>query len=434
MGVLALTAMPYGSLIAGWMVMPDVPLMTAWMMALAQMVTILSEPEEEQFSGKQGVLLGLTLALALLSKVHGLFLGFGIGLMAIYSHRQWWKKAGWYACVLIGASGILPQLLWNLANGSPMARYQGGRIGSRIHWDDMFRDLFAGMGYQNPFVMVLIIGGLILWIRKNPFAKNAYTRLFLFLSIPLLIAMMVVALFGDSLPHWTGPTYMTLLPLAAAGSTYAGRPTRYLNWTKGGWWFLQIVLVFMTLLSKFDPFTLGTIKPPAKMGAGDLTLDFTGWKDWKDPLYESLKKDSVLGNHPDSTWLLSGFHFPAAHIEHYIARPLHLRSKPVGPLYNIHNFYFTSPKQGSLKPGDNAVWLDITNYDRPLPDAVKDAFGSVGEKIWIPQMRNGGKVRYLQVTPLYNYRGGIDETGLVDSEFRIPNSGSNSQQREPQRR
>jgi hypothetical protein len=413
LGALALTAMPYGNLIAGWMVMPDVPLMTGWMLALAQMVTILGEKEEEQFSLKQGMLLGLTLALALLSKVHGLFLGFGIGLVAVTSHRHWWKKAGWFACIAIGASGIIPQLLWNLANGSPMTSYQGGRIGHRIHWDDMFRDLFAGMGYQNPFVMVLIIGGLILWIRNNPFRKNPYTRLFLFCSIPLLIAMMGVALYGDSLPHWTGPTYMTLLPLAAAGTAYAARPARYDKWIMRGWWFLQIGLVVLTLFANFFPSTTNILTPDKKLGAGDLTLDFTGWKAWKDPLNETLKKDPIIGKKPDSVWLLSGFYFPGAHIEHYFARPLHLRSKPVGPFNNIHNFYFTSPKQGGLKPRDNAVYLDISNYARPMPDAVRNAFDSVGWPVFIPQMRSGTKVRNLVAWPLYNYKSGIPETGLV---------------------
>jgi hypothetical protein len=413
LGVLAYSAMPYGSIISGWMVMPDVPLMTAWLLALAQMVKILEDPEKDQFDLGEGILLGVTLALALMSKVQSLFLGFGIGLMALYSHRHWWKRPGWYACVLIGLTGLIPQVWWNLNNGSPMTSYHSGRVGNSMHWDHLFGDFFAGWAYQNPLVMILLIAGTVLWMRRHPFGRSPFTRLFLFLSIPLLLTFMGVALFGDSLPHWTGPAYLTLLPMAAAGAMYSKKPTIILNWTRGGWWLFHLLVVFIVAFSKWYPFTIGTLKPPSKMGSGDLTLDFTGWNDWREPLHDALKKDLVIGKQPDSVWLFSGFHFPAAHIEFYYANPLGLRSKALGEFNSIHNFYYTNPNNGDLRTGDNAVWLDITNYDRHLPDAVKNSFESVGDAVWLPQVRNGSTVRYLRVIPLYHYRGGIPASGLI---------------------
>jgi hypothetical protein len=192
-------------------------------------------------------------------------------------------------------------------------------------------------------------------------------------------------------------------------------------------------VVFIVILSKYYPGSLGEIGRPTpaskeSKGSGDLTLDFTGWDDWKDPLSRELKNDAIFGKRPDSVWLLSGFHFPGAHFEHYYANPLNLRSKVVGKFNEIHNFFYTNPDNGDLKPGDNAVWLEITNYDRPFPDPVKQAFDSTGNTVWIPQVRNGAAVRYLRVTPLYHYRGGIPATGLIDSELRIPDSELNGQQ------
>jgi len=363
------------------------------------------------------------LALALLSKVQSLFLGFGIGLMALYSHRHWWKRPGWYACVLIGLTGLIPQVWWNLNNGSPMTSYHSSRVGSKLHWDHLFGDFFAGWIYQNPLVMILLIAGTILWMRRHSFRRSAFTRLFIFTSIPLLLTFMGVALFGDSLPHWTGPAYLTLLPMAAAGAMYAKHPKIILNWTRGGWWLFHALLVLIVLLSKFYPGSLGEFNmttPPEKAtkGSGDLTLDFTGWEDWKDSLTRVLKNDPIIGKQPDSVWLLSGFHFPAAHFEHYYANPLNLRSKVVGKFNSIHNFYYTNPNNGELRSGDNAVWLEVTNYDRPFPDAVKQAFDSTGNTVWIPQVRNGATVRYLRVTPLYHYRRGIPETGLDEPAWR----------------
>ncbi len=412
LGVLAYSAMPYGSIISGWMVMPDVPLMTAWLLAMAQMVRILQKPEETQFSISEGVILGITLALAVSSKVQSLFLGLGIGILSLHSHRQWWKKTGWYAAMFIGASGIIPQVWWNIRNGSPMTSYHSSRLGSTIHPDHLFSDFFAGWVYQNPLVMVLLIGGCILWVKGHPFRTNVFTRLFLFISMPLLVTFMGVSLISDSLPHWTGPAYLSLLPMAAAGAMRSANPIRFLNWTKAGWWLLQGIMALIVIYAIWFPGSMGDQKMNTR-GSGDLTLDFTGWKAWKLPLSDALQQDTIIGKHPNDVWLLSGFHFPAAQIEFYHAHPLNLRTKVVGEFNSIHNFYYTNQILGELAPGDNAVWMDITNYDRKLPDALKLAFNRTGETIWIPQIRNGATVRYLRITPLYNYQGGIPASGLL---------------------
>ena len=65
--------------------------------------------------------------------------------------------------------------------------------------------------YQNPLVYIAVVISLFR-IKKVRFqAKNAQAiNLLLWLSIPLVLTFWTISLFNATLPHWTGPAYISL--------------------------------------------------------------------------------------------------------------------------------------------------------------------------------------------------------------------------------
>ncbi len=63
---------------------------------------------------------------------------------------------------------------------------------------------------------MLIVLAIIAMRRSKLLQEVAQQQLLLTISLPLIAVVWFMSLFKDTLPHWTGPAYTTLIPLAAA--------------------------------------------------------------------------------------------------------------------------------------------------------------------------------------------------------------------------
>jgi hypothetical protein len=69
--------------------------------------------------------------------------------------------------------------------------------------------------YNNPFNVLCILVAIVAYVKQKNYELPALT-IFNFIGFPLAILLLIISLFKDStLPHWSGPAYVALLPLAA---------------------------------------------------------------------------------------------------------------------------------------------------------------------------------------------------------------------------
>src|SRR5882724_5415253 len=161
----------------------------------------------------------MLIGLCIMCKVHGIFLWGGIFLFVILYERKMLSNPWFYLAIMVTGIIVLPVLFWNIKNHFITYVYHSNRVNiwnSRIQLDGFGRQLAGEFFYNNPVNVVLIILSLFA-VRKIRLTNELYEqRLLLLLSLPMIVVVWLFSLFRDTLPHWTGPAYTTLIPLAAA--------------------------------------------------------------------------------------------------------------------------------------------------------------------------------------------------------------------------
>jgi len=277
------TASIYASILAGLMVLPDAPQMVFWLGAVSVMLNIFQQKTWESKIKRQLVLLGMLIGLCIMCKVHGIFLWGGIFLFVILYERKMLSNPWFYLAIMVTGIIVLPVLFWNIKNHFITYVYHSNRVNiwnSRIQLDGFGRQLAGEFFYNNPVNVVLIILSLFA-VRKIRLTNELYEqRLLLLLSLPMIVVVWLFSLFRDTLPHWTGPAYTTLIPLAAAytrNAIGAKHKTPSIPTVVKAALALPVLLLAVLLFSvKSLPFQLGS-KDELKLGAGDLLLDMSGW-------------------------------------------------------------------------------------------------------------------------------------------------------------
>jgi 4-amino-4-deoxy-L-arabinose transferase-like glycosyltransferase len=156
--------------------------------------------------------------LALLSKLHGVFLFAGIALFLATSrpHRHWlaspWPYAGFALAILL----FLPVIVWNAQHDWASFAFQAGR--ARLQeikpWAP-FQVLAGQAAYLLPWLwlpLIVSLGGALL---RGPAEDRRW--LLACLAIGPIAVFTLVAWSGRRvLPHWAMPGYLMLFPLLGA--------------------------------------------------------------------------------------------------------------------------------------------------------------------------------------------------------------------------
>ncbi|MGN6420869.1 MAG: ArnT family glycosyltransferase [Pseudobacter sp.] len=384
----------FSSVIAGMLILPDSPQMVFWMLSLFLMLRINRSVSKKEINILL-LLLGVSIGLCILSKVHGIFCWLGFGAYILFRKRALLKSPFLYIAVLITAAMLIPSVLWTLNAKMSTVDYHGSRIMIRhFQFDSFLRELLGSFAYNNPVNVVLLVISLFA-IRKQP----ASLALVLWLGLPLIGTVLFLSLFNDTLPHWSGPAYTTLILVTAWWlSEEPFLKTQRL--LKASVTLCAGALILATAIINYWPGTLGKKTVP-DYGKHDITLDMSGWASFGKQFSAFRKRDNF-----NTRFIFSNYWFPAAHLDFYVARPLGMHVKAVGNVNDIHHFAWLNAKLPQLKEGEDAYYITISNFNDPVPDEIIRSFKSVSEPVTLSGFRSGSLDRYFYVYRLNGYQPG----------------------------
>ncbi len=422
------TASIYCFIIAGTFMMPDAPQTFFWLGSIYLMIRLVKAGPDSKAAGKLMLLAGITAGLALLSKYTSVFLFSGLGLYFLLFDRKWLKKWQVYVAVLIAGVLFLPVIIWNIRYDFISFTFHSERVEviQTLLRPDLFAiELGGQIFYSNPFVFVVVIAGLI-GFRKGRFSENKpEIRLLLTTALPVIVLFLGFSLFRRTLPHWTGPAYMTLIPLAALylrESTLKGREGRLIPpIVKGALGFL-ILLIMVALLQFSQGWFLNKgINPETgkRLGIKDITLDMYGWEQLYDGFKLVYEQDTVSGRMGKDAVILQQRWFPAANLDYYVARPLGIKLLTLADIERTHKYAWITQYRGGFHLGMDAYYFS-SSYDFSDPNGLyKDYFTAIDTPDTIPVYRNGLLIEYHYVWRLKSMKKTADLPSVSSASLRF---------------
>lgn len=417
------TASIYTSVIAGLFILPDSPAVVFWLAAIYCMLKVVGpiagsgDPNacDRGDNPKYLLLTGLLIGLAILSKVHGVFLWFGFGAYIMMYQRSLLRNMYLYLAILLTAIVVLPILFWNIEHDFINWRFHGERVAPAvgIQIRSFLSAVVGQFLYANPLVAILCAAAVAAIYRGGGFVDHSAGRLLLWCGLPIILVTTAVSLFRPVLPHWSGPGLIPMMLLAAAWADarlLSGQPWKfYRNLLNGSLRLMLGVLVLGVLLIRFYPGTLGN-PDSDELGNGDFTLDMVGWRTLPSLFDEVRKQDKANGIMDADAPLVVHKWFPGGHLYFYVARPLGMRVVGHGTLNDLHKFAWLNEREGFVMPGQDAYFIVPSNDAVDATGMFADNFESVELATRIPQERRGMICRYWSV---YRLKGARTKLGFV---------------------
>jgi Dolichyl-phosphate-mannose-protein mannosyltransferase len=389
----------YTNFIAGFFILPDSIQLPFWLAAIQIMVHIHQQKSKPNIG--TWFLLGLSIGLAVLCKVHGLYLWVGFGLYILIKKRAWLLDFKLYASILTTIICCLPIYWWNVQNNFITYKFHGNRVAAKqIHWDSFLQEIMGELLYQNPILIASILLGFVaLWQRK--FFMPSHTKwLLLCSSIPMLFLFWAISLFNPTLPHWSGPSYITLYFIPAFYFEKFGKKL-YPNIIQWGFGLIAFALSSFIVLANFSPINFGS-QQKENYGEGCPTLDVSGWNNFGNAfaLYANQieNKQQIQLNAP----ILIHKWFPAGHTLFYVATKAKKQVIAVGALQDVHKFAWLNKQNSPLQIGMDAYFILPSNTPLNVKDTYKKYFTTIEEGKEFMQIRSKKPVRIFTVYLLKN--------------------------------
>jgi len=218
--------LPYFFLGAGFLITPDAPLSLAWVMALYFFYRALVNNEARAWYGV-GLAMGIGMlskyTIALLAPAALLFM-----LLDSQSRRQLLRKEPWLAA-LIALLVFSPVIYWNATHEWASFLFQASDrfvAPPQFFLDKMLTNILA-IVTPLPLLALPYLFSAKPLLRENGSRPSPFTpRLRLFIGSFLLVPMSVFvwnALENEPRHNWTGPLWITLLPMLAWLVVHAGQ-------------------------------------------------------------------------------------------------------------------------------------------------------------------------------------------------------------------
>ncbi|GAA4322788.1 ArnT family glycosyltransferase [Flaviaesturariibacter amylovorans] len=332
----------YAGVTAGVYIMPDSPQMLFWTGALWAIARI----HQNERDWKSWLLFGAAAGCCIMSKVHGAFLWTGLGLYILVHRRHWLKLPQLYAAAAVTALFISPILFWNIRHDFITYRFHSRRV-TVDHFEirtwDFLRETVGQLLFNNPVNVVLIFLALRAWKRFGPGLRQVLP-VFLWIAVPHIAFLLFVALFRDTtLPHWSGPAYVSLLPLAAVGLA-SGKRRRFLPRPLLGAVLLYLITVSAWIgVVHFYPGTYGS-QERRQLGRGDISLDLYGWEEAGEQFRRRYAADAAAGLMPPGAPVLASYWW-GAHVEYYFCRAAKIPFRGVGPIPDIREYHWRNAEK-----------------------------------------------------------------------------------------
>ncbi|GAB1403472.1 hypothetical protein MASR1M74_06500 [Lentimicrobium sp.] len=417
------SASVYCFIIAGTFIMPDAPQTFFWLITTYLFIRLIKTGVNNRESTYFLLLAGISCGLALLSKYTSIFLISGLGFYVLIFDRQWLKKWQIYVAALIALLLFSPVIFWNIQNDFISFRFHSDRVEvvqSLLRPDLFATELGGQILYTNPVVFGLIVAGLIAFFKKGFRQQGAGVKLLLTTALPVIFIFLVFSLFRRTLPHWTGPAYLTLIPVAALyirSYTRAGRNEKTFPTVIG--YAIGFLLLFITLaVLQFSQgwFLNKGIQPETgkRLGIKDITLDMYGWEQLHDGFKPIYAIDTASGRMSRDAVIIQQRWFPAANIDYYVARPMNIKLLTLADIERTHKYAWITLLRGGFKPGMDAYFFS-SSYDFADPNTLyNDYFSTIEQPDTIPVFRQGRLIEYHYVWRMKNMKK------LPDPDFILP--------------
>jgi len=411
------TASIYSSIIAGTFILPDSPQMVFWLWSILLLVKIVNLPVNSSQSLRLWLWFGISAGLCIMSKVHGVFIWFAVVLYAVLFNKSWVKDKSIYLAAAVSLLIISPIIVWNIQNHFISYTYHSGRVslfGAGLNINGFVRELAGGFFYNNPLNFLLIWSSIIaFWKERLPTNKREI-RLLLCCSLPLIVVLLLVSLFRDTLPHWSGPAYSCLIILAAVrlASVAENKISSVRTFLKSSLAFIIILSIAGIGVINFFPGTLSPKKSGVNMGDGDFTLDMYGWRETGVKIDSVYKSDITQNIMPVNSSVIVNKWFPAAHIDFYIAAKTSQQTYASGTLFDLHYYHWLNQYKKPLKNGDAAYFIMPSNLYKPeYLEQLKQSFANIASPVVISIYRSSVLCKQVYIFRLKGYRSvalGID--------------------------
>ncbi|WP_159439319.1 ArnT family glycosyltransferase [Tenacibaculum agarivorans] len=378
----------YGFIIAGTFILPDAPLVLFWLLSFYLFIQVLPETPEKKLYMK--LLLAFFFAgCAVYSKYQAVYLLFGVGLYVIFYNRKWLKKPMFYLGFIFPLLAVGVIFYWNYLNDFISYKFHGNRVSFfsfKFNKNSFLREIVGQFLYNNPYIVVMLIL-LFVAVRKRKFIlEKNYIPLFVFCSLPLIFTTIYLSISRNTLPHWSGISYLTLLPLLAVYLSKREKITKGLLIGVSGFAILLLFASFSINTGLFLPENSSNTKE--QLGRKDALMDLYGWKQASKKITKTLEEKKLT-----SLPIISNRWYPAAHIDYYIARPNQMKVYGVGGLNDIHKYYWINKNNPEL--GDQVLYItDSRNFKHPN-DLYAENYTSIKEIEVIPIERGNKLVKYV---------------------------------------
>lgn len=404
------TASIYASIIAGTFILPDSPQMPFWLLGILLLIKISHIPAYNSRSVLLWCLFGVAAGFCIMSKVHGIFLWVAVAMYVIFIHPKWLRYPGIYLAAAITLIIISPIIIWNIQNHFITYTFHSSRVsfsGAGINAGGFIRELAGEVFYNNPVNFFLICTSLFLASKGKLQADKKDILLLLFCGLPLIITLLFVSLFRETLPHWSGPAYCCLLIFPAIKlAAVSNQNIRSIPGAiKASLIFIIILAVSGMAIIHFYPGTLSQQKQGLLTGEGDFTLDMYGWEEAGKKFDSLYKSDVAKKIMPFNAPIIINKWFPGAHTDFYIANKTKQPTFGIGRLFDLHQYYWSDKYKKPLQNDDAAYLIVPSNlYNRETLHEVNKYFNYYEMPVILSLLRNGVLCKYLYVFRFKGYK------------------------------
>jgi hypothetical protein len=396
----------YGFVITGIFILPDTAQTVFWLMTLLLMLDVLPDKQPSDMIQRKMIRIGILLGLGLLSKYTTAYLWFGMLLYIVFFNRNWLRKYSFYLANLVMLAFFSIVLVWNIRNRFISFTYQGerGLVSQMVfNFDTFFTEILGELLYTNPVIMIILVLGVIKIMKTLAFKINQHITILLITGIPLIITFLLLSLFRGTLPHWTGPGYMTLLPVAALYiRSRQGEQPSLLPKSLFLALLVQVMVISVAMFQiKTGLIPLEKFKTP-KGNSRDFSLDLYGWSQLSEKFNLLAETYERTGEIQKNSVIVSWRWFPSANLEYYAALPSGRKVLASGSLAEIHKYAWINRLHGGFKLNSDA-WYITSSLDFRDPALLSPLhYERIFPADTIPIERGGKTAYYFYVYRLKN--------------------------------
>lgn len=392
----------YAGMIAGIFIWPDSPQMVFWTLSLWMIARIVKDDR----SWTSWLLLGAAAGICIMCKVHGVFIWAGFGLFIVFRKREWFLRPQLYAAIFLTLLIASPILIWNIRNDFMTYRFHSQRVTinkTGINPESFGRELLGQFLLNNPFNVLLTLAGLAAFFKRS-MERTPALQAYNFIGLPLVVLLLFVSLFRETYAHWSGPAYVSLIPLAAIRLSERKEKRLFPPMARRA---LAGCLAFFAVwqaLVHFYPGTTGS-KAPLTLGAGDVTLDLHGWERAGKEFAALYRSEREKGLMPTSAPVVA-YKWWGAHIDYYFCRPAGAQLIGLGAPNDAHHYLWSNDWRGDH--------INMTAAYCIVPSDeyynVKEKYGAYYSRIEpitsIEAPRNGRPAHRFHIFRLTGWKGG----------------------------